>query len=76
MLSRLSWFHCCRHGEEQERLDLGRYNLQQIHDLMAAKGFKRSLTSSWSYDDFSLPAGPFRGKEPKKYKGEIRTCSG
>ena len=33
-----------RHGEEQERLDLGRYtNLQQIHDLMAAKGFKRSL---------------------------------
>eukprot|EP00439_Symbiodinium_sp_Y106_P086519 s162_g33.t2 len=47
------------HGEEQERLDLGRYNLQQIHDLMAAKGFKRSLTSSWSYDDFSLPAGPF-----------------
>jgi len=29
------------HGEEKERLDLGRYSLQQIHDLMTEKGFKR-----------------------------------
>jgi len=44
------------HGEEKERLDLGRYDLQQIHDLMAEKGFQR--------------------KKARKYKGEIRTCSG
>lgn len=29
------------HGEEKDRLDLGRYSLQQIHDLMVEKGFKR-----------------------------------
>lgn len=45
-----------QHGEEMERLDLGRYSTQQIHDLLVSKGFKR--------------------KEAKKYKGEIRTCSG
>jgi len=45
-----------QHGEEMERLDLGRYSTQQIHDLLVSKGFKR--------------------KEAKKYRGEIRTCSG
>lgn len=45
-----------QHGEEMERLDLGRYSTQLIHDLLVSKGFKR--------------------KEAKKYRGEIRTCSG
>jgi len=30
-----------QHGEEIERLDLGRYNTEQIHKLMQEKGFKR-----------------------------------
>jgi len=29
------------HGEEVERLDLGRFNLDQIHALMQEKGFRR-----------------------------------
>jgi len=29
------------HGEEVERLDLGRFNLEQIHNLMQEKGFRR-----------------------------------
>lgn len=29
------------HGEEKERLDLGRYSCDQIHELMVSKGFKR-----------------------------------
>lgn len=34
------------HGKEVERLDLGPYSTQQIHDLMREKGFgkKRSKT--------------------------------
>jgi len=44
------------HGEEKERLDLGRYNTEQIHKLMQDKGFQR--------------------KRARKFRGEIRTCSG
>lgn len=29
------------HGEEKERLDLGRYTTDEIHKLMQDKGFKR-----------------------------------
>eukprot|EP00971_Amphidinium_carterae_P259616 5151302-Amphidinium_carterae.1 len=30
-----------QHGEEMERLDLGRFSLDGIHKLMAEKGFQR-----------------------------------
>jgi len=30
-----------KHGKELERLDLGGYSSDQIHDLMVSKGFKR-----------------------------------
>lgn len=29
------------HGEEKERLDLGGYSTDQIHELMQSKGFRR-----------------------------------
>jgi hypothetical protein len=29
------------HGEEVERLDLGRFSTDQIHELMQSKGFRR-----------------------------------
>lgn len=45
-----------KHGEETERLDLGRYSLKQIHKLIEDKGFKK--------------------KGARKFRGEIRTCSG
>lgn len=32
------------HGEEKERLDLGVYTCDQIHELMQSKGFKRKRT--------------------------------
>lgn len=35
------------HGEEKERLDLGTYSLQQIHDLMAEKGFQRKKARTY-----------------------------
>jgi hypothetical protein len=44
------------HGKEIERLDLGRYKLEEIHTLMQSKGFTK--------------------RKARKYRGEIRTCSG
>jgi len=44
------------HGKETERLDLGRFDCDEIHKLMQDKGFGRKTT--------------------RKYRGEIRTCSG
>lgn len=35
------------HGEERERLDLGRYSTVQIHKLMEDKGFKKKQAKHW-----------------------------
>lgn len=35
------------HGEEKERLDLGRYSTEQIHKLMQDKGFKNKAAKHY-----------------------------
>lgn len=35
------------HGKEIERLDLGRYNCDQIHELMQEKGFSRKKAKKY-----------------------------
>jgi len=36
-----------QHGQELERLDLGRFTSDQIHDLMQQKGFQRKKGKQW-----------------------------
>jgi len=36
-----------QHGEEMERLDLGPFNLEEIHKLMKDKGFQRKRGRQW-----------------------------
>jgi len=36
-----------QHGEEIERLDLGRFDTEQIHELMQEKGFRRKRAKTF-----------------------------
>lgn len=44
-----------QHGEELERLDLGRYSCDQIHALMQKKGFRRKQKKSFKGEIRTCP---------------------